>query len=216
MVTFVVLLGVVCASALSGFATWAFLQKRRGIWAVTCDLRRCLVLIGPEQNDPACVEQRRALKPLLMRVRHIGMNVIELYGGMTPRRNGRPLEWLDNGALRRALKVNQGFHLICLDDESEIILRSHRPVSESALSEFIAMEEPIALPAPDAAPEVTATAAATAAPAPQPAKPAQAAPDMAAHEQHEPEPETTVHVSVARSASASEPQTSWGRVGVLR
>lgn len=165
---------------------FVLLRERRGIWAVTCDLRRCLVVIGPDQNDEACITQRRALKPLLMRVRHIGMNVIELYGSMTPRRNGRPLEWLDNGVLRRALKVQSGFSLICLDDESEIILRSHKPVSENALSEFIAMEEPIALPAPEVAeePEIEETP-----PAPSYA---------------------------FKQEDSYEPETSWGRVGVLR
>lgn len=187
--TLFVLLGVVCTGAVAGTATWFFLQRRRGIWAVTCDLRRCLVLIGPEQNDDACVAQRRALKPLLMRVRHIGMNVIEVYGSMTPRRNGRPLEWLDNGALRRTLKAGQGFHLICLDDESEVILRSHRPVSESSLSEFIAMEEPIALPAPVV--------------------------DFPTVEES-PAPTEEAYAPSPLDRFSSEPETSWGRVGVLR
>lgn len=169
----------------AGVALWV-LRARRGIWAVTCDLRRCLVIIGPEQNDEACVAQRRALKPLLMRIRHLGMNVIELYGSMTPRRNGRPLEWLDNGMLRRALKARTGFALICLDDESEIILRSSRPVSENSLSELISMGEPIALPSPS---ETTAR------PAPE----------------HGDMPRRPAPV-----ANGAEPVTSWGRVGVLR
>ncbi|WP_370336911.1 hypothetical protein [Parvularcula marina] len=181
------------ATAVAALAVLGYMmvRARRGIWSVTCDLRRCLVIIGPEQNDETCIAQRRALKPLLMRVRHIGMNVIELYGSMTPRRNGRPLEWLDNGALRRALKVGNGFSLICLDDESEIILRSQKPVSENALSEFIAMEEPIALPAPDPAPIVTI--------------------DEDDHDEEA--PAAAYHYQ--RSVSL-EPETSWGRVGVLR
>lgn len=183
----VLIASLVTAGAAIAFVVYRIMHVRRGIWSVTCDLRRCLVIIGPEQNNDACIAQRRALKPLLMRVRHIGMNVIELYGTMTPRRNGRPLEWLDNGALRRALKVGNGFSLICLDDESEIILRSQKPVSETALSEFIAMEEPIALPAPEPVEEV-------------------AEPD---------EPVSAPAFSYQRSVSF-EPETSWGRVGVLR
>lgn len=190
--TIIVLLGLLIASASGALGAWAYSNKRRGIWSVTCDLRRCLVVIGPEQNNPLCVAQRRALKPLLMRVRHIGMNVIELYGSMTPRRNGRPLEWLDNRALRRALKAGTDFHLICLDDESEIILRSQRPVSEAALSEFISMEEPIALPAPAMAPEIVD------------------------EEQTIDETQTPFPVHVATPRPAIEPETSWGHVGALR
>lgn len=188
--------GIVLASLLvfgiaGGVAIYFMMQTRRGVWSVTCDLRRCLVIIGPEQNDEACIAQRRALKPLLMRVRHIGMNVIELYGTMTPRRNGRPLEWLDNAALRRALKINSSFSLICLDDESEIILRSQKPVSENALSEFIAMEEPIALPAPEAMPSTPTT------------------PPEADGEDRAP-------AYAFQRSETYEPETSWGRVGVLR
>jgi hypothetical protein len=114
-----------------------------------CDTRRSILIIGPTQNDPDCVAQRKALKPLLMRVRNVGINVIEIYGGSAPRRNGTALQWLDGVAIRRHLRAAAGFHLFCLDDDGDIVLHGQRPVSERVLSELIAAEEPIALPAPD-------------------------------------------------------------------
>ncbi|MEM9422951.1 MAG: hypothetical protein AAF986_10715 [Pseudomonadota bacterium] len=145
------------------------LQEQGGDTAHSCDLRRSIVIIGTEQNSPDCVSQRRALQPLLMRLRNAGINVVEIYGERVPRRNGQTLEWLDSDALRRNVGARHGFHLICLDNEAEIILRGRQPVSEAVLSEMIAGEERVALPSPIAASPAPSSAAAPKPPKPTPA-----------------------------------------------
>ena len=140
------------------FGARTLLQEQRGEPSNSFDLRRSIVIIGAGQNAPDCVTQRRALRPLLMRLRNAGINVVEAYGEMVPRRNGQPLEWLDCDALRRSLGARHGFHLICLDNEAEVILRGRQPVSEAVLSEMIAGEERAALPAPTPPPSKPAPA----------------------------------------------------------
>lgn len=125
-----------------------FYLRRQQVPAV--DVRRAIVLFGPEQNDVVCVMQRRALKPLLMRIRSLRISVIEVYGKTEPRKNGDLMDRNDNALLRRALKARSGFHLFCLDDDGDIILHGQRAVSHAVLAELIAAEAPAALPAPSA------------------------------------------------------------------
>ena len=139
----------------SAYAYWHFQKARLSRSRPSCDLRRSLIIVGNNHNDPDCVAQRRALKPALIQVRQAQINVIEVYGTLVPRRNGQPLQWLPNDALRRSLGARSGFHLICIDDLDEVVLHMQRPVSQGILSELVRGTTRLALPAPEPRPAQT-------------------------------------------------------------
>jgi hypothetical protein len=143
----IVILLILLAGGGGALAAWL---RFRPTGAPTVDIRRAIVIFGPEQNDVVCVMQRRALKPLLLRIRSLRISVIEVYGNAEPRKNGDLMDKADNLALRRALRARGGFHLFCLDDDGDIILHGQRAVSHAVLAELIAAEAPAALPAPSA------------------------------------------------------------------
>ena len=145
MIELMILAAILGAAFIGGRA---LMRDQSDDLSLSFDLRRSIVLIGPEQNAAECVAQRRALRPVLLRLRRANINVVEIYAANTPRRNGEPLEWLDGDALRRSLAARQGFHLVCLDNEAEIIVHGRRPVSTAMLEELVAGEERVALPAP--------------------------------------------------------------------
>lgn len=131
-----------------------------------CDLRRTIVIVGPHQNHPACVEQRRALRPKLMSIRAAKVNVVEVYSFAKPRRNGMEIEWADNIGLREVLRAAEGFHFLCLDDAGALVMRVRRPVSSTMISELIEEHQvtPALLPAPEVKADETEAASAPAAP----------------------------------------------------
>lgn len=141
-----------------GLVRWWWL--RRDLTPKVCDVSRCIVVVGNNQNEQTCVDQRVALKPHLMMIRDAGINVIEIYGRSVPRRNGKEVEWTDNRHLRRTLHAEDGFHLMCIDDDGEIAMRVRQPVSEYVIGELIAGSVHLALPTPKTTPP-TATDART-------------------------------------------------------
>ncbi|MGV6819017.1 MAG: hypothetical protein ACWA5T_00800 [Parvularcula sp.] len=143
---FLLALGVTgCAILIALRVWWAQRDHNPGV----CDLRRCIVIVGDGQNDDDCIAQRVALKPHLMLVRDASINVVEVYGTAVPRRNGRPMEWTNNKKLRRSLDVENGFSLVCIDDDGEIAMRVRLPVSEHVIAELIAGSTQEALPSPE-------------------------------------------------------------------
>lgn len=156
--------------AAAAWAIWALSKSQSGTGRSECDLRRSIVIAGRGQNDPACVTQRRAIKPVLMTMRAAGINVVEIYGEMAPRRNGKPLEWVSSRKLSKSLGVASDFHVVCFDDDGGVMLRSRRPVSEAVLAELISAGAQLALPSPadaSADPEQNAATTADGEPAPQ-------------------------------------------------
>lgn len=119
---------------------WAFRTRSRQKNAKippSCDLRRSVVISGGKHNDRQCVLQRRAIKPLLPALTRAQINVVEVYGDLPVRRNGKPLDWVDVGDLRTVFSVHRGFQVHMFDNDAEITLRTHRNLSENTLRELI-------------------------------------------------------------------------------
>ncbi|MEM8770556.1 MAG: hypothetical protein AAGD92_02795 [Pseudomonadota bacterium] len=93
--------------------------------------RNTLFIIGPAVNHSACRMQRRLLKPAIPALISEDVEVIELYGLDTPRKNGELIEWLDPALLRHALAAESGFYVIYVDPEGKTRFRSEAPMVTS-------------------------------------------------------------------------------------
>ena len=97
------------------------------------ELKRTLLIIGPQVNDPACSEQRRFIKPIVRQLLNGGHRLVEIYGHKAPAQNGVALDWLDNQLLRTTFDAEQGFHMLYVDDDGRMKFKVSSPILGDAV-----------------------------------------------------------------------------------
>ncbi|MEL7491621.1 MAG: hypothetical protein AAGJ73_12955 [Pseudomonadota bacterium] len=90
--------------------------------------RNTLFIIGPSDQHSACKMQRRLLKPALATLIREDVAVMEVYGDMTPRKNGELMKWLDPALLRHAMDAEEGFYVIYVDADGKTLFKNPAPM----------------------------------------------------------------------------------------
>lgn len=104
--------------------------------------KKTLFIFGPSLNHPPCRLQRRLLKPAVAALIRDDIVVVEVYGDMTPRKNGEDVDWLDPSLLRHAMNADDGFWVIFVDDDGKSVLRSAAPMIAADMLGRIGLDAP--------------------------------------------------------------------------
>jgi hypothetical protein len=110
--------------------------------------KNTLFIFGPSLNHPPCRLQRRLLKPAVAALIRDDVVVMEVYGDLTPRKNGEDVDWLDPSLLRHAMRADDGFCVIFVDGEGKTLLRSAAPMLAADILDRIGIDAPIQLTSP--------------------------------------------------------------------
>jgi hypothetical protein len=110
--------------------------------------KHSLFIFGPSLNHPPCRLQRRLLKPAIAALIREDIVVMEVYGELTPRKNGEEVDWLDPSLLRHAMNADNGFWVIYVDADGKTLLRSNAPMVAADILGRIGVDAPMQLPAP--------------------------------------------------------------------
>ena len=109
--------------------------------------KNTLFIFGPTVNHPPCRLQRRLLKPAVAALIRDDVTVMEVYGDLTPRKNGEEVDWLDPSLLRHAMNADNGFWIIFVDGDGKALLRSQAPMLAADILERVGLEPPLPLTA---------------------------------------------------------------------
>lgn len=110
--------------------------------------KKTLFIFGPTINHPPCRLQRRLLKPAIAALIRDDVTVMEVYGDLTPRKNGKEVDWLDPSLLRHAMNADDGFFVVYVDGEGRALLRSAAPMLAADILERIGLDAPLTLAQP--------------------------------------------------------------------
>jgi hypothetical protein len=109
--------------------------------------KNTLFIFGPTVNHPPCRLQRRLLKPAVAALIRDDVTVMEVYGDLTPRKNGEEVDWLDPSLLRHAMNADNGFWIVFVDRDGKALLRSPAPMLAVDILERVGLEAPLPLTA---------------------------------------------------------------------
>lgn len=104
--------------------------------------KNSLFIFGPTINHPPCRLQRRLLKPAVAALIRDDVTVMEVYGDLTPRKNGEEVGWLDPSLLRHAMNADDGFWVIYVDGDGMARLRSEAPMLAADILERVGLDAP--------------------------------------------------------------------------